>query len=1609
MLSVFHRTRIAAVSCLFFAVAVLAPHAAWAPSCNVIDFSAVKQRTQTVIGGNTISTLVASPIAAPGDAVLLEADFGCKVGTGFDPNPLLNTVTVEVQKSVVGANGHALFADPGLATSFASFVVASASVKVLDCPPGLGCNALQFTMPDSGFAGPARITVTRAGQVVARIFEIATRTGSCDVDAPDRLFETFTLLPPHNVLQASETGAANPALRGALAGNGSLLIPLQHVIFGAASVIATATTATGPELDKIPNGRFLRALNHLGRPLPAIHRLIPFGAGKALFSTADVERSTLQVLQVDPDGLSTDVYPDDFHDFRIGVTAPGGSAAPVQFPNPVIVKFESASPLVSLRFNEQTVAVGVSEELLGDLNADTDSSDLLLSATDLASGKMTETGQAIARIAASPRVPVVSVGGDVVAFLESEALSAHRDLNGDGEVDDQVARIVKAAVPLNPGVPVNTSAAPERAIDGSQLAISQDLVFFRTPENATAPHTTVRVSDVNGMGGNGASDEPSIDGSGSHVAFATRASNLVGGTSGAHRQIVVTDRFSGAHTLVSAGSGGEGNADSFEPALSPDGTHVAFTSAAANLAAGAQVVWEHGVDVHGYSLGLSFATLSFATFGLAPGVDDVPGVDYSPCTASSPGISFSFAHDGSVTGSLGTSSSGACAFSAQFFGTYSLSPGPLHVGSIITVDAALTSFSGVPPLPEQLTGLRLFSVNTVSRVNGLSFDFVGGFELVANAGVASEAAQVYARAVGAGAPLELVSVADGGGAGDGASGGPAISAGGARVAFASLAENLVPDDGNGVSDVFVRDLDGELTERVSLANGGAEADGASLAPAITPDGGLVAFASEASNLVGPGADTNGASDVFVRDLAAATTERVSVPAPGGSASGASAAPDVSDDGRFVAFESAASLVPEDSNGLVDVYVRDRLEQSTERVSVASGGEQADDGSFGASISGDGSFVVFTSLAGNLVPGTPSGANVYRRNRLTGTVEWLSVGAAAGNTSATPDANTNGLSVAFASNASLVMNDSPTLDVFVRETGWGDDLNDDGDTIDSLLQAFAADDPLPGLRPGARVAAAFATTGFGRALVGVPEASQGGANRNATSRIVGAAADGDSDALDTVLALYDGASDQLQNLGVAGKGGAVSDVALCALVDEAQQNGADLNGDGDHDDAVLVTGELATLLASPGSKALTNTGIAASQTLAASSLCVFLAKDAGNVLEFYDVHTGAVVSTGLPATRFMVGPEQNLVAFRVPEAGIGDLNNDRDTNDEVMHLVSTSAVFGAANGAVITAQVANLGLQGVDCDLPACLALPLGSILGDGSVSFLGTEPGQTRDPDNCLKTNSVGCDFNGDADAIDTVVHLVRTRPASSPPEVTAQGTVALSSMGTQDASPFPVEAPNGLVHTLQITECEAAQLACPETRAKPPQNGRIGPPLTYCESRYDTDFSGDLDCATLRNFVGVDTDADDIPDWFDPAELVANPSPEDRDGDGVSDDIDRMPDSTPPCEQSCDLNEDHSIDKRDVDAILGAAAAGGQVQGGALSPECSDRRDRNGDRRITFLDASLCKAACDRPDCSPPPPPPAPAPLAPAAGAPACGIGGELALLLPALLAARRWKHRKP
>jgi Tol biopolymer transport system component len=123
------------------------------------------------------------------------------------------------------------------------------------------------------------------------------------------------------------------------------------------------------------------------------------------------------------------------------------------------------------------------------------------------------------------------------------------------------------------------------------------------------------------------------------------------------------------------------------------------------------------------------------------------------------------------------------------------------------------------------------------------------------------------------------------------------------IVFSSSAEDLVPGDVNGIRDVFVRDLGARTTERVSVGLGGAPADGPSDLPRLSADGRVVVFASDATNLVA--GDTNAARDVFVFDRRERVVRRVSEHR-GRQADGASDYPDVSDDGRCVAFTSFAT-------------------------------------------------------------------------------------------------------------------------------------------------------------------------------------------------------------------------------------------------------------------------------------------------------------------------------------------------------------------------------------------------------------------------------------------------------------------------------------------------------------------------------------------------------------------------------------------------------------------------------------------------------------------------------------------------------------------------------
>jgi len=167
-------------------------------------------------------------------------------------------------------------------------------------------------------------------------------------------------------------------------------------------------------------------------------------------------------------------------------------------------------------------------------------------------------------------------------------------------------------------------------------------------------------------------------------------------------------------------------------------------------------------------------------------------------------------------------------------------------------------------------------------------------------------------------------------------------------------------------DVFVRDRQLGTTERVSVDTSGAAANGESGYPCISADGRYVFFESWASDLVT--GDTNEASDIFVRDRTGGTTTRVSVSSAGAQGDDSSVSCSASADGRYVVFESdAANLVADDTNGMADIFVRDRASGTTRRVSRDAAGVQADYESYWPSISADGMYITFSSVADNLVP------------------------------------------------------------------------------------------------------------------------------------------------------------------------------------------------------------------------------------------------------------------------------------------------------------------------------------------------------------------------------------------------------------------------------------------------------------------------------------------------------------------------------------------------------------------------------------------------------------------------------------------------------------------
>ena len=290
-------------------------------------------------------------------------------------------------------------------------------------------------------------------------------------------------------------------------------------------------------------------------------------------------------------------------------------------------------------------------------------------------------------------------------------------------------------------------------------------------------------------------------------------------------------------------------------------------------------------------------------------------------------------------------------------------------------------------------------------------------------------------------PTARISTHADGTQGDGESLVPSLSADGDIVAYYSFATNLVDGDANGQGDVFIYDRQSGGTERISVSPDGTDGNGTSVRPALSADGRFVAYSSSASNLVS--GDTNGQGDIFVHDRQTGTTELASLTSDGAQSNRASFVPSLSADGRYVAFYSfATNLVQGDTNGQADIFVHDRQTGATERVSVASDGAQSNSGSFVPSLSADGRHVIFESFASNLVDGDTNGeGDVFVHDRATGTTERVSVGSdgeEADDNSQGGSISADGRYAVFYSSAStLVEGDANELDdVFVRDRQTG---------------------------------------------------------------------------------------------------------------------------------------------------------------------------------------------------------------------------------------------------------------------------------------------------------------------------------------------------------------------------------------------------------------------------------------------------------------------------------------------------------------------------------------------------------------------------------------------
>lgn len=582
-------------------------------------------------------------------------------------------------------------------------------------------------------------------------------------------------------------------------------------------------------------------------------------------------------------------------------------------------------------------------------------------------------------------------------------------------------------------------------------------VFLR--DRASNTTTLVSVNLTGTGGGNGNSLPFDISSNGQFVLFESAASNLVTNDTNHAQDIFVRDVVNGTTALVSVDTNDvSGDGESRDSVMTPDGRYVAFTSAADDLVPGDT---NHIRDIFVRDLQSKTTTLvsvgATSTNSSPPtSSSEVPEITpdgryvafYSTATNLVPGVATTgeiYVRDLAAGNTVWASTNARSIFQSVTGGTnevscnFSLSADGHYVGfEVCTNPPSGSPMSGIIVRYKVQSGstdlvytnASVAVVENFETIHDLDMTPDGRFiAFVANAGNASLTnTAIYLWDAQTGSNTLVSPDQTTGGPASGVCDSPTVSTNGQYVAFLSDGSNLVPNLLNGPYHVYLRNVQNTVTTLEDAGTNGTGFGVSSIAvPSMSSDGSVVAFESGDENVV-PG-DGNPDSDVFVRELVASSAELVSVHdpslpsvTPSGGVSGVTSY-SLSTDGRYIAyFSDASNVIPNDTNGCCDVFVRDLTAGTDVLVSVNTNGVAGDDLSFDPAISGNGCYVAFTSSANDLVPNDANNAqDVFVRDLRAGTTTLVSVssdGVHSGNgDSYSPIISAEGRYVLFRSKAS----------------------------------------------------------------------------------------------------------------------------------------------------------------------------------------------------------------------------------------------------------------------------------------------------------------------------------------------------------------------------------------------------------------------------------------------------------------------------------------------------------------------------------------------------------------------------------------------------------------